>query len=263
LTPSEVRTLLNVEDGSNNYTHPDADGSKHVPMNGTTNTGKVLTSSGTAGVYTWETPSDGVVDLSTVITGTDVTINSSTGQNATIPSATSSDSGVMSASDKSKLDGISSGAGSNVQSDWNQSDTNADDFIKNKPSMNDYQTRSEKGVANGYAGLDANGQVPVSQLPDTVTGGMEYIGTWDADTNTPDLSSVSQSRGDYYIVSITGATDLNGITDWVSNDWAVFDGTNWQKIDNTQAIQIVHGVDIVGGFDDITQNNADSDWANA
>lgn len=39
------------------YVHPTGDGNLHVPANSTTNTGKVLTASGTAGVYTWETPS--------------------------------------------------------------------------------------------------------------------------------------------------------------------------------------------------------------
>ena len=34
---------------------------------------------------------------------------------------------------KNKLDGIASGAEVNVQSDWNQTDTGADDYIKNKP----------------------------------------------------------------------------------------------------------------------------------
>lgn len=36
---------------------------------------------------------------------------------------------------KGKLDGISAGAEVNVQSDWNQSDNTADDFIKNKPTI--------------------------------------------------------------------------------------------------------------------------------
>ena len=48
--------------------------------------------------------------------------------------ATQSAAGFMSAADKTKLGGIESGAEANVQSDWNQSDTTADDFIKNKPT---------------------------------------------------------------------------------------------------------------------------------
>ena len=37
------------------YTHPTGDGNLHVPANGTTNNGKILTANGTAGSYTWQT----------------------------------------------------------------------------------------------------------------------------------------------------------------------------------------------------------------
>lgn len=37
--------------------------------------------------------------------------------------------------DRTKLDGIAAGAEVNVQSDWNQSTTTADDYIKNKPTL--------------------------------------------------------------------------------------------------------------------------------
>ena len=40
--------------GLSNYTHPTNDGSKHVPANGTSNAGKVLTAGAAAGTYTWE-----------------------------------------------------------------------------------------------------------------------------------------------------------------------------------------------------------------
>ena len=45
---------------------------------------------------------------------------------------------------------------------------------------------SKKGVADGYAGLDSGGRVPVGQLPDVVTvGGMRIRGAWDP-TSTAD-----------------------------------------------------------------------------
>ena len=47
--------------------------------------------------------------------------------------------------EKSKLEGIESGAEKNVQSDWNQTDTGADDYIKNKPSV----TGAEWGSISG------------------------------------------------------------------------------------------------------------------
>lgn len=37
--------------------------------------------------------------------------------------------------EKTKLEGIASGAEANVQSDWNQTETDADDYIKNKPTI--------------------------------------------------------------------------------------------------------------------------------
>ena len=39
--------------GLSNYVHPTSDGSKHVPANGTTNAGKYLMATATAGVYQW------------------------------------------------------------------------------------------------------------------------------------------------------------------------------------------------------------------
>lgn len=72
-----------------------------------------------------------------------------------------------------------------IQSDWNQSDTDAKDFIKNKPTIPDAQIQSDWnqsdntskdfiknkpgiGVANGLATLDSSGKVPSSQLPSYV-----------------------------------------------------------------------------------------------
>ena len=38
---------------------------------------------------------------------------------------------------KTKLDGVASGAEVNVQSDWSQSDSSEDDYIKNKPASSE------------------------------------------------------------------------------------------------------------------------------
>ena len=45
----------------------------------------------------------------------------------------------------------------------------------------------------------------------------------------------------YYIVSVAGTTNLNGISDWQIGDWAIFNGTVWQKVDNTDAVTSVNG----------------------
>ena len=45
--------------------------------------------------------------------------------------------------DLQKLNGIQAGAEANVQSDWNQSNSSADDYIKNKPDLSVFATKSE------------------------------------------------------------------------------------------------------------------------
>ena len=97
------------------------------------------------------------------------------------------------------------------------------------------------GVANGVATLDGSGTVPISQLPAAVLGALSYQGTWDASTNTPTLTSSVGTKGYYYVVNVAGSTNLNGITDWKVGDWAVYNGTAWQKIDNTDAVTSVNG----------------------
>jgi hypothetical protein len=72
-------------------------------------------------------------------------------------------------------------------------------------------------------------------------GALVYKGTWDAATNTPTLASGVGNKGDYYVVSVPGSTNLDGITDWQVNDIALFNGSVWQKIDNTDAVLSVNG----------------------
>ena len=55
-----------------------------------------------------------------------------------IPNATTSVNGLMTTTQVTKLNGIAEGAEVNVQSDWNQSDSTADDYIKNKPTIPTY-----------------------------------------------------------------------------------------------------------------------------
>lgn len=45
--------------------------------------------------------------------------------------------------DLQKLNGIQAGAEANVQSDWNQSNSSADDYIKNKPDLSSFATKNE------------------------------------------------------------------------------------------------------------------------
>jgi hypothetical protein len=58
--------------------------------------------------------------------------------------------------EKNKLAGIASGAEVNVQSDWNQTDINSDDYIKNKPvaattSKDGFMSAADKTKLDGIA----------------------------------------------------------------------------------------------------------------
>ena len=70
---------------------------------------------------------------------------------------------------------------------------------------------------------------------------LDYKGTWNASTNTPTLASGVGDPGSYYIVSVAGTTNLNGITDWQLGDWAIFNGSVWQKIDQSNLVTSVNG----------------------
>jgi len=71
--------------------------------------------------------------------------------------------------------------------------------------------------------------------------GLSYQGTWNAATNTPTLASSSGVQGYYYIVDVAGTTNLNGVTDWQVGDWAVFSGSVWQKLDQSNTVISVNG----------------------
>ena len=123
-------------------------------------------------------------------------------------------------------------------------------------TVSGYIPTTEKAQPLGVATLDAGGKVPVSQIP--ALGDLNYQGTWNASTNTPTLTSSVGTKGYYYVVSVAGSTNLDGITDWQVGDWAVYNGTVWQKIDNTDAVTSVNGYTgtVVLTYSDVGAANA-------
>lgn len=82
------------------------------------------------------------------------------------------------------------------------------------------------------------------------TGTLTYQGTWNASTNSPTLASGVGTLNNYYVVSTAGSTNLDGITDWAIGDWAIFNGTVWQKIDNSEVTYVSNvatGTGLTGG----------------
>ena len=98
---------------------------------------------------------------------------------------------------------------------------------------------SQTGNAGKF--LTTNGTTTSWATAGGGSGGLSYQGTWNASTNTPTLASSTGTNGYYYIVSTAGSTNLNGITDWQVGDWLLFNGSVWQKIDQTNAVTSVNG----------------------
>ena len=76
--------------------------------------------------------------------------------------------------------------------------------------------------------VDAQGRITAATGVATTSN--SYQGTWNASTNTPTLTSSVGTLGYYYVVSTAGSTTLNGISTWAVGDWAVYNGSAWQKV---------------------------------
>lgn len=161
--------------------------------------------------------------------------------------------------EKSKLAGIQTGAEVNVVDSVNgeigvivldTSDINdsADkryvtdsELLSLQNISTDYVSVSQKGAANGVAPLGSDSKLDVSFLPYAVLGAAIYQGTWNANTNTPEIVSGTGTKGHYYVVDTNGTTEIDGIDDWKLGDWIIFNGDVWQKVDNTDAVISVAG----------------------
>ena len=98
------------------------------------------------------------------------------------------------------------------------------------------------GVLSLIAGsnISLSGSTGTITIGATVPPGLEYSGTWDANTNNPTLASGVGTTGEFYVVAVSGSTNLDGITDWKVGDWAIFVESGatdaWQKVDNTSVL---------------------------
>ena len=94
-----------------------------------------------------------------------------------------------------------------------------------------------KDVSNGYCGLDSGGKVPLQNLPSTL---LKYIGTWNAETNIPNLNATDLTKVSHvYVVSHDGTQF--GIS-FKSGDWLIYDADGIaEKADNSDDVVSVNG----------------------
>jgi hypothetical protein len=91
------------------------------------------------------------------------------------------------------------------------------------------------------------------------SGQVHFAGLWNAVTNTPHLTSGIGTVGDYYKVSVTGHTMIDGLSDWFVGDSIIFDGTTWDKLAGSDFPTITLSGDVTGsGLVNIPVTLADS-----
>jgi len=78
--------------------------------------------------------------------------------------------------------------------------------------------------------LTVNAQGQVTSISTQASNAPAYQGTWNANTNSPTLTSSVGTSGYYYVVTTAGNTTLNGVSGWNIGDWAIFSNGAWQKI---------------------------------
>jgi hypothetical protein len=69
---------------------------------------------------------------------------------------------------------------------------------------------TQKANALGVATLDSNGYLTAAEIPPSLLGGVQYIGSWDAANNTPTLSNGTGNAGYEYSIGVTGTQNLGG-----------------------------------------------------
>jgi len=96
---------------------------------------------------------------------------------------------------------------------------------------------ANSGVTSGTYGsasvipvLTVNSQGIVTSVSTQATNAPSYQGVWNASTNTPTLTSSVGTAGYYYVVSVAGTTNLNGVNNWNVGDWAIFQNGVWEKV---------------------------------
>ena len=117
--------------------------------------------------------------------------------------------------DKTKLEGIAEGAEVNVQSDWNQTNSAQDDYIKNKPSAEEQTVTDTFSTVNG--GLLSECKVALSPIQDLHGYPNPWVGgagknkfvSAVAKTETQSGVTVSTSGDGIYHISGTASADVN------------------------------------------------------
>lgn len=103
---------------------------------------------------------------------------------------------------------------------------------------------------DGSNQLIVSNKINMKYLPDSILGQLYYKGVWapssgGTSSTSPDAATTSPQKGDYYIAGDSGNYNpekktVSGVS-YSTGDWAVYNGTSWDKVDNTDAVMMVNG----------------------
>ena len=102
----------------------------------------------------------------------------------------------------------------------------------------------------------ASGLYSSQKIDALVSGSLNYLGAWDADSNTPTLADGTGTANDFYKVSVAGNANLgSGIVTYNVGDDVIYNGTIWERFGSSNAVDSVNGEvgAVVLDTDDITE----------
>ena len=114
-------------------------------------------------------------------------------------------------------------------------------FYKNANMSNDLilHLETDGSISTGVSGYEYlvsdNNDIPNKKYVDSLIGGMQLQGNWNAATNMPNITGTTQV-GYAWAVSVSGNTDLGGLTNWQVGEMAVKNFAGWTKINAIPAI---------------------------
>ena len=135
--------------------------------------------------------------------------------------------GLMSAADKTKLDGIAANAEVNVNADWSETDSDADSYIENKPTtLADFDAPAYTGNDGRVLGLTGGSLAWVTE-PDPEVPALTFGGTLPASPDEDDQHVMTAAVTSNVPSNVRQTDGTTAATALAVGDAFKYDGTNW------------------------------------
>lgn len=194
----------------------------------------------------------------------------------------------MTSADKTKLDGIQAGAEVNVQADWNQNDSSADDYIKNKPNIpagvvvdTVLDATSNNAIANSAVTnavnnlqstkqnvIDSTHKISADNVDDTSTTNKFVTtnekSTWNSKQNaltTAQQNAVNSGIDSTKVAQIgTNATDITNLSGRVGTAETNITNLQNNKVDEVSQAHKLYGTDWNGAQTTLNYDSGANPW---